>query len=254
MLLRDERVERVEALVAGGVEQVAAVDVQQVEEVGGDRDAGVLGGAAGGVLEGHRAPVVGEGERLAVEDEALGRQRAGDLDHLGEPRGDVVEAAGHDEHLVAVAVHLDADAVELGVDGDLGLAVGREAPHRGSDVGRAGGEHRHASVGRPRARSRPAPPRPRTPPRRPPPCEPASIAARRTAASGTSATWATASCVTASSAPWRTLPVTIATQPRLLVGGRAAEQLRRPPPSARPATRRRTGATSPRRPRGPRRP
>ncbi len=85
MLLGHERVERGEALVAGGVEEVAAVDVEQVEEVGRHRDAGVLRGAARGVLEGHRPAVVGQRERLAVEHEALGGQRAGDLDHLGQP-------------------------------------------------------------------------------------------------------------------------------------------------------------------------
>ena len=80
-----------------------------------------------------------EGQRLAVEHEPLGRQRAHDVDHLGQPVGDHVEGAGGDQHVVAGLVHLDADAVELGVDRD-GAAAG--LGHRRGHVGRARRQHR----------------------------------------------------------------------------------------------------------------
>ena len=51
---------------------------------------------------------------------------------------DLVEAAREDRHLVAVLVHLDPDAVELGVDGERCL----DLLDTGSDVGSRAGEHR----------------------------------------------------------------------------------------------------------------
>ena len=55
-------------------------------------------------------------ERLTVEHELGRRHRADRRDDLRHPGGDVVEAAGEHPHVVAPAVHLDPDAVELGVD------------------------------------------------------------------------------------------------------------------------------------------
>ena len=138
MCLRHERIERGEPLGGGGVEQVASVEVEDVEEVGHHGDARLLGGAAGGVLEGGGTTLLGQRQGLAVEHEPVGRQRTHHLDHLGQPGGDVVEAAGDDDDLVAVAVHLDPDAVELGVDRHLAAELG----HRGSHVRSAGGQHR----------------------------------------------------------------------------------------------------------------
>ncbi len=123
----------------GRVEEVGAVDVEDVEEVGGDRHSRRLRSARRRLLERARATVFVERERLAVEDEPGGGQRADDLDDLGKPRGDVVEAAGRDQHVVAVTVHLDPDAVELGVDRDPPAA---RLGHRSLDVGCARGQHR----------------------------------------------------------------------------------------------------------------
>ncbi len=53
---------------------------------------------------------------LAVEHHPARGQGTDGGDHLGQPGGDLVQAAGVDAHLVAVAVDLHPDAVELGVD------------------------------------------------------------------------------------------------------------------------------------------
>ena len=79
------------------------------------------GGAGAVSWNGRGRPVGVERDRLAVEDQGRCAGSARDrLDHLGQPGGDVVEAAGEHADLVAVLVHLDPDAVELGVDGDTG--------------------------------------------------------------------------------------------------------------------------------------
>jgi hypothetical protein len=75
------------------------------------------------------------------------RERAHGGDHAGQALGDVVEAAGEDRHLVAGAVHLDADAVELDVDGGGG-AGGQQG---GGHVGRALGQHRRQRGADPQA-------------------------------------------------------------------------------------------------------
>ena len=92
---------------------------------------------------------------------SCGRQRPGHRDHLGQARGDVVEAAGRDLDVVAAAVDLDPDAVELHVDRHR-CRTAAGLLHRGGDVGRARGEHRQhrpadlepdLGQGRPRRRS-----------------------------------------------------------------------------------------------------
>ncbi len=98
----------------------------------------VHGGARRGLLERAGPAVLGQGQGLAVQDQPVGRERPHHRDHLGQPVGDHVEGPGGDHHVVAVLVHLDPDAVELGVDGHLAAGLG----HRGGHVGRAGGEHR----------------------------------------------------------------------------------------------------------------
>ena len=137
--LGDQLGERRPPLGAGPVEQVGAVEVQQVEEVRRHLDAALHGGARRGLLEGPRPAVVGQGQRLAVEHEPLGREGSRHLDDLGQPVGDHVERAGRDDDVVAVPVDLDPDAVELGVDRDPSTAG---LGHRRAHVGRAGGEHR----------------------------------------------------------------------------------------------------------------
>ena len=134
-----DALERRAALGQRRVEQVLAVDVQDVEEQRGERDAAALARAEarGGDLEGLRPPVVAQRDRLAVEHDRAGRQRAGELDHLRQPRGDVVERARVDRDVVTVAVDLDPRAVELPVDRRR-----RDLLQRGGDVRGGAGEHR----------------------------------------------------------------------------------------------------------------
>ena len=197
---------------------------------------------------GRGRPSSSERQRLAVEHEPRTRAARADLDHLGQPGGDVLERAGGDPDLVAVAVHLDADAVELHVDRHRAAAG---LGHRGGHVGAL--EASIGSTGRPT--SRPNPARASSPPvmAATTTCvvEPASIAARRTEASGTPAAAATASWTSASRAPWRTSPVTTrAARPaRRPWPGRTA---RRPRPPARPASPSPASPRSRRTPRAPR--
>ena len=96
-------------------------------------------------------------------------RRSRHLDDLGQPVGDHVERAGGDDHVVAVLVDLDPDAVELGVDRDRVHRRPWPSPRpRRARWRRASA----APAGRPRARSRRARPRPRTPPGRSAPCRP----------------------------------------------------------------------------------
>ena len=122
-------VERVEALGQRQIDQVVAVDVQHVEE---ERPQCTV---AHRVLEHPGAAVVADGERLAVEHHARHRQRTDHLDDARHPAGDLVEVARPHLDPLALAVHLDADAVELPFDRDRRRD---RLGHRGS--GR--GEHR----------------------------------------------------------------------------------------------------------------
>ena len=130
-----------EPLGAGGarlVEDVLAVDVQDVEEQRRERHvAARRAEVAGRDLERLRAAVGAQRDRLAVEHDAAHGQRERGLHELRHARGDVVERAREDGDVAAVAVDLDAHAVELPLDGR-----GAELLHRGRDVGGGGGEHR----------------------------------------------------------------------------------------------------------------
>ena len=128
---------------SGASSRSLAVEVQHVEEEHAERDLPpqALEVAAGaearaGDLERVRAAVLAQRDHLAVEHRRAGGQRQRGLDRLGHVRGHVVERAGEDGHVVAVAVDLHARAVELVLD------RGRAGPlERGADVGRGGGEH-----------------------------------------------------------------------------------------------------------------
>ena len=138
-----------DALGAGAVEQVLAVDVQHVEEQRRERR----------VASARRAP-----KRLAVTWNGSGRpsgrsaiaspsstavarrQRERRLDDLGHARGDVVEAAREDAHLVAAAVDLHARAVELPLDRRRAGPLERRV-----DVVAAARRASAASGGRPRS-------------------------------------------------------------------------------------------------------
>ena len=91
-----------------------------------------------GDLEPVRPPVGAQRDRFAVGDQVFHRQRERRLDDLGQPRGDVVEAAGVDRHVVARAVDLDAGAVELGLEN----ALAAESFECFGDSGRGLGQHR----------------------------------------------------------------------------------------------------------------
>ncbi len=94
-----------------------------------------------------RPSVGAQRDRLAVGDQIRHRQRQRRLDDLGQPGGDVVEAAGVDRHVVAGAVDLDPGAVELGLEN--GFAA--ESFEGLGDSGRGLGQHRPDRAGRPAA-------------------------------------------------------------------------------------------------------
>ena len=85
-----------------------------------------------------RAPVGAQRDRFAVGDQVFHRQRERRLDDLGQPGGDVVEAAGVDRHVVARPVDLDAGPVELGLENSLAA----ESFECFGDSGRGLGQHR----------------------------------------------------------------------------------------------------------------
>ena len=135
--LRGDRLQPRETLAGRQVDQVVAVEVQHVEEVRRERDlraqprdVQAARRAGRGLLEGARPASVVQRDGLAVEDEGLALQREHRLDHLGQPVGDLVEAAGEEAHLAVAAVGLDPDAVELAVhDGAVG-SRGPAGPRR----------------------------------------------------------------------------------------------------------------------------
>ncbi len=132
------------AVGEGQVEEVPAVHGECVEEHRGDGD--LLGrrrhvhpraDAGGRLLEGAWPPVLVERDHLSVEDEPLGPQLQGDGGEFGEAAGDVVQGAGVDAYVGAVAVDLDADAVQLLLD-----RTRTQLRHGLRDGGRAVRQHR----------------------------------------------------------------------------------------------------------------
>ena len=184
-----QRLERRGALGAGRVEQVAAVEVQHVEEERRHphRRAGSRPRRARrGLLERPRPAVVVEREHLAVEHERRRRAAASATSTTSGSRAVMSSSERVDhEHLVAARGAPGRGCRRAWcrprrVAADLGQRLGHRRRRRG--------QHRQHRPHRPRARSRPAPPRrPRRPRARPRRSSPASIAARRTAASGSPA-------------------------------------------------------------------
>ena len=198
------------ALAGRPVEQVDAVEMQQVEDEHRQRLAARA--AAMSTLRPNRDAVTWNrcgrpsGRSAIASASAIRsrhRQRQRRLDHLRQPFGDVVEAAGVDRHRVAGAVDLHPCAVELGLENRCAA----EAFEGLADTGRGLGQHRadrpadlegelvqrrprRRSARRPRRRAgrRPASPRAAPP------------------AAATSAAFATASAITPTSAPWRSSP------------------------------------------------
>jgi len=95
------------------VEQVLPIDVQHVEQKGGDSLRSCLAvDPRDGVLERSR-PVLGQPERLAVEDGLTDRQFEHSLDDARQGVRDLVEIPRVDADLVRAPVDLDPDSVEL---------------------------------------------------------------------------------------------------------------------------------------------
>ena len=185
--------------------------------------------ARGGDLERLGPPVGAQRDRLPVEHDRAHRQRARRGDHLGQPRGHVVERAREQRDVVAVAMDLDPRAVELRVD------RGRPGPgERGRDVGRGAGEHRRQRAPdlEPDRRQAVAPSRRATAATAA--RSPCSVSARRSSRRGHPGRPAAASVITPASAPWRRSPSSSRDQEVLLRRGRPRQQRRAPPRGARP--------------------
>ena len=206
---RRDRVEGRDALRARAVEQVRAIGVQDVEEHRGQRDgrAEVLDAPAAAEarrrdLERVRPAVRAQGDRLAVEHGARHVERERGLDDLGHARGDVVERAGEDGDVVAVAVDLDPRAVELPLDrrrvdlrerrGDVRGGLGEHRLQRPADRQAQGREPRLAVRQRDRRHRPEIAAEHERPPHR------GELHVR--------AAFATASVITPASAPWRRSP------------------------------------------------
>ncbi len=111
------------AVGEGQVEQLLVVDEERVEE---DRDDGHvrrrLRHVSAASPPGRRSPGRAgagrppQGDHLAVQDEAAGREGGDGGGQLGQPFGDVVEGPGVGADTVAVAVDLHPDTVELLLD------------------------------------------------------------------------------------------------------------------------------------------
>lgn len=112
--------ERAEAAGLFFVEQGLAVEIEEVEPEGGERelaahpvDIDPAGEAAHGELEGVGAAAWGEGEDFAIEDEIAGGEGADGLDDFGHGFGDVVQLAGEDAHFGSVAMDLHAGSIHF---------------------------------------------------------------------------------------------------------------------------------------------
>lgn len=135
-----DTVEPVEPGGQGSVEQVVAVEVETVEEVGVQQQVAFAAGPepAHRLLERAGPARVGEGEGLAVEDDAAARQVPHELDEFRDGGGDVAQGAGEHPHVLVAAVDLDAGAVEFVLDAHRAVEFGERGVER---VG-GGGEHR----------------------------------------------------------------------------------------------------------------
>ena len=116
-----------------------------------------------------------ERDHLAVEHEHSERERAHRLHDLGHAVGHVGEVPREDAHLVALAVHLQARAVELPLDGGLAepLERGRESVAGCASIGWSGRSRVSRNSASPRC------PRQRRGARPPPGRRPASAPAER---------------------------------------------------------------------------
>lgn len=146
---RHDRGQRGLAVGTRAVQQVLAVPVQEIEEEHRER-LGRTGPAGGSAARGAAGPDPARGDLertwpavgpqrddLAIEHRGPDRQGQHGRHHLGQPGGDVVQAAGEDPDLVARPVDLHPDPVELPLDRRR-----TDPAQRRVDIGRALREHR----------------------------------------------------------------------------------------------------------------
>ena len=131
-------------LTAGRVDQVGAVEVEQIEEERGQRQVGPL--LPAGVVA--RRPARGDLKRpgpsvreqchcFPVQNRGRRAEAAHGIGDLRYPGGDVVECPGENGHLAGILVHLDPDSVNLPFH-----RGGRYPLHGGAYARRGGREHR----------------------------------------------------------------------------------------------------------------
>jgi hypothetical protein len=131
-------------LAARQVDQVGAVQVQQVEQERRQRNQfaapgriALAGGPRRGDLEGARTPIRVERDGLAIQYRGRDVQRPRRGGDLRDPAGDVLQRPGEDADVAALPVDLDPDAIDLPLH-----RGGRDLRQRRGDAGRRGGEHR----------------------------------------------------------------------------------------------------------------
>ena len=155
------------------------------------------------LLERAGPAVVLQRESLAVEHHAPARQAAHELDQLGHAVGHFAQRARPYADHVLVAVHLDARAVHLVLDADLGPELGERGVKASAGLASMGRTGRPTSGATASTAAAPPVRASRAVSGR----RPERKKARRTVAAGISAAAATASSITPSSAPCRSSPV-----------------------------------------------
>ena len=144
-LRADDPLQPLDALGVGARDERALVpEIEQVEEEGRQRDALARrldvqppAEPPHRLLERPRPTVRAERDRLALDHDLAHGQPSRPLHHLGHARGDVLQVACEDPHLVARPVHLQPHAVHLVLEGRLAepierllRVVGRVREHR----------------------------------------------------------------------------------------------------------------------------
>ncbi len=201
---RRDRLEPRAALAQRRVEQIVAVDVQDVEEERRDPLRRRPRRRCGATVSWNAA---GPSSAIQSASPSSTAWRTGSSRTAstipGSACGDVVEVARVDAHLVAAAVDLDADAVELPLDRrqlEAGDGLARRSRRVEASIGRTGRKSSKPTARSPASPSASAISAVRV-------RSPESISARRASSAGTPAAFATASTMIPASAPCRSSPV-----------------------------------------------